>query len=392
MCRASQNLEDYRCVNGNASCRLLDFFIIYPDFKLVKAEHKFDSGSADLATLAHSCVLGVGGPQWRLVGRPAERLAARLPVVHGSIVCVSKLMKMASGVRGLIAAAISTARKEDPQALYWSTYYPCNFGEMIGPFLYQRITGREAWFSLPSDYSRSSVYVTVGSILGASRRNAIVWGSGVLRTDQEFTRPWRTHAVRGPFSWRAYRRQGYRCPEVFGDPAILLPMVYKPEAPPKRYDIGLVPHFRDLRCARARLTQDLAERVAIVDVRQPIEDVVEKIRMCKRIASSSLHGLVVAHAYGVPAQWVNLGHVSGDGVKYQDYFHSVGIADARPVPLADESGAFGVVLARAVEEAPLPSMSQLQIPLLDACPYIDDSTRRSLIRDEGCLNRSELLG
>jgi pyruvyltransferase len=42
--------------------------------------------------------------------------------------------------------------------------------------------------------------------------------------------------------------------------------------------------------------------------------------------SSTLHGLVFAHAYGKPALWLEFGdRVLGNGFKFFDYYHSIGV-------------------------------------------------------------------
>jgi len=44
------------------------------------------------------------------------------------------------------------------------------------------------------------------------------------------------------------------------------------------------------------------------------------------VISSSLHGLIIAHAYNIPAIWVRLGNrLYGDNIKFRDYLLSVGI-------------------------------------------------------------------
>jgi hypothetical protein len=54
--------------------------------------------------------------------------------------------------------------------------------------------------------------------------------------------------------------------------------------------------------------------------------------------SSSLHGLIVAHAYGIPAVWCDFADrphaIAGDGTKFHDYFASIGLHDLSPVILA----------------------------------------------------------
>jgi pyruvyltransferase len=128
----------------------------------------------------------------------------------------------------------------------------------------------------------------------------------------------------------ALLNSGIECPEVYGDPALLLPRFHN-RGVEKKYSLGVVPHYVDknhpwVRAARRR-------GVHIIDVQQenPL-DVVDDIRRCRAIASSSLHGLVVADAYGIPsAQLVLTGRVWGGQFKFNDYFLSVGRPRHQPL-------------------------------------------------------------
>lgn len=270
-------------------------------------------------------------------------------------------------IRKLLARAVDLGRFEDHRSLFWSPYYPSNFGELIGPFLYEKLTGVEPWHRSPDDFSRSSVYMSVGSILSMCAANAIVWGSGILSRDAKFTRPWRVSAVRGPLSYEAFRRQGYDCPQVFGDPAILLPLVLPRTGGAPTYDVGVIPHFFDHAVVSAQTVA--APGTLFIDVRYPIEQVVEQICSCRQIVSSSLHGIIVAHAYGVPARWVRWAHDSGDGVKYLDYFESVGDATRTPLQLGAPSVPPASEFMRAAESATLPDHSSARTAILASCPY-----------------------
>lgn len=90
------------------------------------------------------------------------------------------------------------------------------------------------------------------------------------------------------------------------------------------------------------------------------KSVIDKIVSCKKVYSSSLHGIILAEAYGVPAVFFR-GIPAVIDFKYKDYYASTGRFD---VPMANnlaESFSF---------EAPeLPDLSKLQQGLMDAFPY-----------------------
>ena len=52
-------------------------------------------------------------------------------------------------------------------------------------------------------------------------------------------------AVRGPFSADKLVEEGYPRCTVYGDPALLLPLVYTPITKEK-CKVGIIPHLRDL--------------------------------------------------------------------------------------------------------------------------------------------------
>ncbi len=77
---------------------------------------------------------------------------------------------------------------------------------------------------------------------------------------------------------------------------------------------------------------DLNNEFCIINLADPnIENVINNILSCQYILSSSLHGLIVSHAYGIPAIYFKKGYIFGDGSKFIDYFQSVDIPEYSPI-------------------------------------------------------------
>jgi hypothetical protein len=172
-------------------------------------------------------------------------------------------------------------------------------------------------------------------------------------------------AVRGPLTRARALQCGASCPETYGDPALLLPRLYWPVFK-QGQGVGLVAHFSD----RPRLTSSLhaTNNLQLIDIQDPIESVIDQIVSCQFIASSSLHGIIVSHAYGIPAVWVQFRPLpGGDGVKFDDYFRSIGQEPPTPVPLEYDH----VDLALLAHHASSPSIRLDLGPLWDACPFRD---------------------
>lgn len=265
--------------------------------------------------------------------------------------------------------------------MYWAWWDDRrNFGDWIGPFLYRALTGDLPIHVRPDQVRPPhTVHVTCGSILQKLSQpdTAVVWGSGVIAQDSSFARPAAVHAVRGPFTQAALDRQGYPVPDVIGDPGLCLPLVLDPGPRPVSHRLGLVSHVID-RGFWDKNAEYLPDTVRLIHLDRPIADVVADIVSCEAILSSSLHGIIIAHAYGVPASAAVpcVGRLVGDGVKFRDYYASVGM-DFQPADRARISFPFWP--AGHVRRAALPDADTADIArtLLDACPFAGAPGARS---------------
>jgi len=201
-------------------------------------------------------------------------------------------------------------------ALYWCKCgrKGLNFGDHIGPYLYKKITGKVAKCSQRGDH-----YLVVGSILHSCNAKSIIWGVGIMFQEKKFRKPKEVHCVRGPITRQCFLKHKYPCPPVYGDPALLLPQFYSPPIIPS-ISIGIIPHYVDYKVV-SELYRDT--EILIIDVCQPVEKVIDQILRCEATLSSSLHGIVVSHAYNRPCVWISVSNkIAGKFTKYHDYYQA----------------------------------------------------------------------
>ena len=80
---------------------------------------------------------------------------------------------------------------------------------------------------------KKNVVFCIGSVLDICRFNAIIWGSGFLK-ENSFNKlkgkkiELDIRLVRGPLSRNKLLDLGFICPEKYGDPAIIMPLIYTP--------------------------------------------------------------------------------------------------------------------------------------------------------------------
>ena len=177
-------------------------------------------------------------------------------------------------------------------------------------------------------------YCCIGSILGFFKGKGMnVWGSGFMTKDSRMKqKPEKVYSVRGPLTREKLLEQGIECPEVYGDPALLISRYYRPSTV-KKYKYGIVLHNEDADNALVRALEGRDDVLVIrLSGYSHWHDIPDAVCSCEKIVSSSLHGLIVADSYGIPNVWVRFSDkVPGGNFKYLDYFLSVGRDIQEPI-------------------------------------------------------------
>jgi pyruvyltransferase len=205
-------------------------------------------------------------------------------------------------------------------------YKSKNVGDTLTPVILEHFLGELVEFA---ERNEKGKVLGVGSIMKALRRGDTVWGTGIMRETDTFpmAKDCRFLAVRGKLTRDILLKDGAKVPEVYGDPALLLPLMYK-SVIRKEYKLGFIPHYVDkplFSVPDNAILSAISGRIRVIDVEAPWREVVDAICSCERIVSSSLHGIIIAEAYGIPAKWeVYSDKVIGNGFKFRDYLTGTG--------------------------------------------------------------------
>ena len=147
---------------------------------------------------------------------------------------------------------------------YW--HQAQNVGDTLTPYIVEHFTGQSV--KLAARNVRGKL-LGVGSIMTAIRPRDIIWGTGCIR-DGIVNAPAKTKflAVRGPLTRGLIH--GSEVPEIYGDPGLLLPLLYNPQMP-KIYDVGIAPHHIDQDLLLSETGRAIArtKNWKMIDVKKP---------------------------------------------------------------------------------------------------------------------------
>lgn len=200
---------------------------------------------------------------------------------------------------------------------YWACKDINNFGDLLTSYLLENM------FGVRAVHSKTGPHLFVcGSILAEANTDTIVLGAGLGHESQRPESFMEGFFVRGPLTEKI---SGIK---AIADPAIILPTIYGGTRTPT-YRYGVIPHYIDSHAT-------VPDGMLHIDITSGVENVIDGILQCDEVITSTLHGLIVAHAYGVPAVWVEFSdNVAGRGFKFRDYLLSVDITPYKPLDLRE---------------------------------------------------------
>lgn len=258
---------------------------------------------------------------------------------------------------------------------YWWDHQT-NFGDQVAPWLLEMITGRPAHNVIGEPLSEYGL-MSVGSIVTDMNRPGLsIWGSGLISEPSpsavdrlKTRRPSAIHAVRGQLTRdRLIRHLGWEVPEVYGDPALLLPRFFRPDRVEEdnRRPV-VVPHYAHNSMVESALT---GVDLQIVNVKNPVEKVVAAIANSEAVVSTSLHGIIIAHAYEVPWTWLRIGDkkLVGDQFKFEDFFSLLSRNEIASASFSSDDLDAAAIL-KAIDMAVLPHDYFSECDLIDAFPH-----------------------
>ena len=221
-----------------------------------------------------------------------------------------------------VFAEKSDTRSQNDLPLYFWDSRPqngfANFGDALSEALVERIIGHKVVIADDPFYDQKKL-LGMGSILSYAQNNDVIWGTGVNGktpiTSYHFNKL-DVRAVRGPLTRKFLLERGVHCPEIYGDPTLLLPICFpefkRSDNPSREYTI--VPHFSDEYL--------FLNHPNMVSVKENWEEVVKKIIDSKFVIASALSGVIVAEAFGIPARLLIIENAANTEnlIKYEDYY------------------------------------------------------------------------
>lgn len=212
-------------------------------------------------------------------------------------------------------------------------------------------------------------YLIIGSTIGMiSNNNSIIWGAGLIDEDMmnSVYNIKYICAVRGPKTRQCLIENGYDCPAIYGDPALLIPLIYFPEIR-KKHKLGVVCHYNDaILLENMGITDNKEIKIINPSKYNHWHDFIDEILSCEYIISSSLHGIIIGEAYKIKTKWIEFRNADKRSrFKYYDFYESIGKTEE--IPMIIDTKIDTIAAIDACQSSKVGHINL--IPLIESCPF-----------------------
>ncbi len=274
--------------------------------------------------------------------------------------CVKKILIKSNYYRNRQTIHIAGVNKNRVNLEYW--IHAKNLGDCLSPVVVNWLLNKKG-MSLETRIKGIKHLYAIGSVIGMGGSfDATIWGSGLHNKEaiekiskERNLRKYDIRAVRGPKTAEVMRNAGYVCPSVFGDPAVLMSEIYKPKAINVMYDYSVIHHYTKKTDS---ISSGSIQEINILT--EDYQQFINKILRSQCVISSSLHGIILAETYGIPAIFLNEG-MDNEMFKYIDWYYSTG----------RKSIVMATSISDAMKKKPMgiPDLSEMRRSLLETFPY-----------------------
>lgn len=254
-----------------------------------------------------------------------------------------------------------------------------NLGDALNIPIIEYLSEKKVIFAkyIPnSKYSKRQSYAVIGSIIQWASAETNIWGAGLISDKDEQLPDFLVHAVRGPLTREKLLRNNIKCPEVYGDPALLLPLLYQPPQAFNKFKFGIIPHYVDKGhpwLKKMAMRDDI--RIIDLEVGTNYKSVIDDIMQCENILTTSLHGMILSYAYKKPLCHIQLSDkIEGGNFKFDDFLLSINKSRTEPIIIVDTMQPEDLLQFIDHEK-----MFFDYEPLLSSCPFITSDIQKLLI-------------
>jgi pyruvyltransferase len=267
-----------------------------------------------------------------------------------------------------------------------------NFGDAISDILYTNLSNKNI-IVVPLNCNKIS-YLTTGSVLRLSNENNIIIGTGFINENDDigkgewgsntnnnvYKKPIKILSVRSPKTRKKLLNMGIECPKIYGDPLILLPLVYN--LPVKQcYKIGVLPHYIDNNIQVTNMFVEKLQKkyttlyIDNIKCGKNFKPLINNIRKCEYLISSSLHGIIMGIIYGKKTIFVAFSeNVVGENFKFYDFFESININ--YDIPKYDDDNILDKYIKINVN-----NLINIGNDIINVCPFIENHRKEYLINE-----------